>query len=191
MDGKEAIINRIISEAEEKADGIKKDADLYADEKKRQAESWVKSYIEAQTEGIRKSSCETIDRRKIVAELEVKKNDLKDRRELIDKVFDDVYKKLCALDKKTYLALVEKLIEEYAEEGDAVIISNDGVLGSDDVRSLKTFSDKKLKLSDKLGDFKGGVKLTGKFCDKDVSFRSLVADLKEKYVTDVSKILFN
>lgn len=190
MDGKEAIIEKIITEATQKAELLVSEANAYYNQKMSEAEEWGKTHIMEESAKADRDAIAIIERRKIVASIEGKKILLAKKRQLINTVFDNVYKSLCSMNKRDYLALVEKLLETYADEGDKVLLSTDGVIGIADVERLKVFIEKKLKIIDKRSTFIGGVKLVGEKCDKDISFKALVDSIKEENESVVSKMLF-
>ena len=191
MDGKDAIIDKIVKDAESKAEELILGAKEFAEEKKKAAEFWAKEYVKTQSDITRRDASDIVERRKIVAQLETKKITLKYKRALVDEAFDSVYEKLCSLGKKEYVAIVEKLLCENAETGDTVVLSGDGKIGAHELEKMPVFSEKKLSMSDKAGDFTGGVKLIGKTCDKDLSFKSVLEEAKENYTSPVAAILFS
>ena len=190
MEGTKAIINRIIEDANKKAKVILAEATNDANEKISEANAWADEYKNAQTKAINKEAEDIVTRRMTVAELDVRKISLGKKQELVSKVFDSVLEKLINCDKKTYLSLVEKLLNENAEEEDGVVLSNDGVLSETDVIKLDVFNKKKLSVIKERGDFKGGVMLVGKVCDKNLSFEGLISEKKDYYVSQIAETLF-
>lgn len=190
MDGKEAIIKRIKTDAEKKAREIIDSAEKTADERKADAENWAKDYLATQEKVLKRDVDDVMSRRITVADLDVRKIILDAKQQVIKGVLDAVYEKLCALDKADYLKLVERLIEENAETGDEIVLSCDKVLTADDVKNLKVYAEKKLSVSKSFGDFKGGVYLIGKTCDKSLTFKSLIDEDRETLITKVANLLF-
>lgn len=190
MEGKEAIINRIIKDAENKADEILQTANAYSQEKKARAEEWSVNYANEQAQALTKDVKDLLDRRKIVANLEAKKITLAAKRKYMTSVNERALEKLCSLDKDTYIKFVEKLLGENAEYGDEIILSSDGVINSSDIKSLEIFAQKNLSINNKYGDFKGGIKLVGAKCDKDLSFNTLIQNVSEGLAAEIAEILF-
>ena len=190
MDGKQAIICKILDDANEKAQSIISNANKNVDEKITDAEEFAKEYSTAQLSIAKKEAGEIIERRLIVADLDARKDLLSKKQQVISKVFDLAYEKLCSIDKKTYLDFVEKLIIEVAEDGDQVLLSKDGVLSSSDIESLKVFKDKKLVAKKEKGDFIGGVILFGKNADKNLTFKAILLENRDILASKVSQILF-
>lgn len=188
--GKDAILKRIKSDAEKKARGLIDNAEKTAAERKSDAEEWAKEYVSTQKKVLENDSKEIVRRRLTVADLDVRKIILAAKQQVIGDVLESVYDGLCSLKKADYIKLVEGCIEKSADEGDEVVLSSDGILSSDDVKNLKVFKDKKLSVASKVGDFKGGVYLVGKVCDKDLSFKAIIENEKEEFVSEISERLF-
>ena len=190
MNGKDAIIKKISEDASEKCAEIEKNAKGRIDLLISEAEEWAKDYSDAQEEILRKNAAEIVKRRLTVSELEVKKILLNAKQTLIGEVFLLAEEKLCSLPEDKYFGLLEKLLEEYAEDGDAVILPDDGRITFDKLKKLKVFGDKHLKAGVKRGEFKGGIKLTNEYCDKDLSFKSLINNKKDELSATVAETLF-
>lgn len=189
MDGTKAIINKILDDARIEQNEILDNARAICDNKIAEANEFSVEYEKAQTEILEKEISAIISGKVLNAELDVKKAILQGKRNLIDEVFDGVKAKLSKLDKKTYCDFVNKLIAENADLSDEIILSCDNVLKDSDI-SESVIKDKKLKISSKRGDFKGGVYLIGNTSDKDLTFDAIVENRKEELVSIASKILF-
>ena len=190
MEGKEAIIAKILADAEKKAQDILHAAETYAVYVKEQAETWAKNYSAEQEKGLKSETEEIVARRKIVAELDVKKVLLKAKQDVIDRIYDNAEKKLCKMDKKTYLSVVLAKIEEFADISDEVVLSMDGVLSEKDISDSEVFRRKKLSVSKTIGKFYGGVMLLGKVSDKNLTFHEMILAEKEKNAPKIAKKLF-
>ncbi len=189
MEGTEAIIQKIILDAENKAEDCLKTAKTSADNKIKEAESWAEQYLKAQRELLEKEKEEMLSRKMINAKLEIKKAELKSKQEVVSESFLKAYGVLCAMPKPKYLSFVKSLIENNADIGDKIVLSKDGVLKDSDFDSefLKV---KSLSIKKEKGDFIGGVILEGKCSDKDLTFNSIVEDKKDTLIKKVAEILF-
>ncbi|MFR6055867.1 MAG: hypothetical protein ACLUHK_04655, partial [Eubacteriales bacterium] len=87
MDGKEAIIERIIGDAEKKADALLREAENGAKESAREAEEWIGEYLSAQRKLLKEECENVVSRRKTVAELDCRKVLLNAKQEVISEVF--------------------------------------------------------------------------------------------------------
>lgn len=190
MDGKEAIIKRIKSDAEKKAKSIVDSAEKASDERIADAKAWAKEYETAQEKILTRDAEEIVKRRLTVADLDVRKITLNAKQNAISEVLDKTYALLCSLKKPDYLKFVEEKINEAADDGDEIVLSSDGVISVEDVKKLAVFTAKKLSVAKASGDFKGGVYLVGKICDKDLTFKSIIENGKDEFISEISEELF-
>lgn len=193
MDGQQKIIDKILSDATHDAgemlsEALKKAEALVA---AKQAEA-VAEY-DLSVEEARKAGEEVVRRRLTVADLEVKKLLLSAKKQAVDEAFEESLKKLLALPKEEYAALVESMIASAADDGDVVVISeNDkNVLTKAVFDKISAKIGKKLTLSDTFGNFRGGVMLLGKGVDKNLTFESELALLRDEVEPEVAKIMFS
>ena len=190
MQGKEAIIAKIISDAENKAGETIHDAEVYAVSVKEQAEDWSKNYSKEQEKLLKNETSDIVERRKIVAELDVRKTILKAKQKILDDVYANAERKLCKIDKNAYLKMILEKIEEFADIGDEIVLSKDGVLNEKDLEGSAVFKSKKLSIAKIQGKFIGGVMLIGKTSDKDLTFHEIISAEKEKTAHELAKKLF-
>lgn len=191
MDSKEAIIGTIMSEAEEKAAKITQKGNEDADKLISDAKAFAEELNNKLKSEYASDEAETLRRRKTVAALDAKKLVLKAKQEVLSEVFLRAYDKLCTLQKSDYLALVDKLLVLSAEDGDEVVLSDDGVITDGDIKTLGVYKERNLTVSPEKGDFKGGVKLIGKICDKDLSFRQVLDEKKDSLSAKIAEELFS
>ncbi len=190
MDGKQAILNKILDDAKASASEILKTATDKAEQTIGTAKKFAEEYTETQKKILQRETREIVERKVTVAELDVRKNILKAKQDLIEDVFAIALDKLCSLGKTYYSRLVFKLLDENAEENDVIVLSSDGVMTRADFISNDTVKSLSLKISKTAGDFKGGIKLIGKYSDKDLTFKTLISDLKEQKTSEVASLLF-
>ena len=188
---KEAIVEKIISDAHLRADAIIGEANAKADEVISAAAEECKAYLyyfKAETD---KMVFDVEARSKTVAELDAKKLALAAKTKVLDVVYERTLDNLRNLDKDTYSELIFAMLQN-AKDGDVVTISK----REKDIvttESLAQFAKEKgisLTLSDKLGDFDGGVILSENGVDKNFTFEIEVALLKEQTEANVAKEIF-
>ena len=185
---KEAIIDKILSDARLKADAIIGEAKNNADEIIADTAEACKGYIYNSKADTDKAVLDLEARAKTVAELDARKLQLSAKAQILDRIFARTLDKLKNLDKERYTALVFAMLQN-AEDGDEVVISQ----REKDIvtkESLAQFAKEKgisLTLSDKLGDFDGGVILSENGVDKNFTFEIEVALLKEQTEANVAK----
>lgn len=193
MDGQQKIIDKILSDAKHDAGEMLSEALKKAEALVAAKQSEADAEYDLSVEEARKAGEEVVRRRLTVADLEVKKLLLSAKKQAVDKAFEESLKKLLALPKEEYTALVGSMIASAADDGDVVVISeNDkNVLTKAVFDKISAKIGKKLTLSDTFGNFKGGVMLLGKGVDKNLTFESELALLRDEVEPEVAKIMFS
>jgi hypothetical protein len=87
------------------------------------------------------------------------------------------------------LKLSERLLKEYAEEGDELYFAENFAFATE-VKLLPVVQEKKLTFSSERLAIDGGVKLIGKRADKDLSFGALLASDRETYQAELALEIF-
>lgn len=193
MDGQQKIIDKILSDAKHDAGEMLSEALKKAEALVAAKQAEADAEYDLSVEEARKAGEEVVRRRLTVADLEVKKLLLSAKKQAVDEVFEESLKKLLALPKEEYTALVGSMIASAADDGDVVVISeNDkNVLTKAVFDKISAKIGKKLTLSDTFGNFKGGVMLLGKGVDKNLTFESELALLRDEVEPEVAKIMFS
>lgn len=193
MDGQQKIIDKILSDATHDAGEMLSEALKKAEALVAAKQSEADAEYDLSVEEARKAGEEVVRRRLTVADLEVKKLLLSAKKQAVDEAFEESLKKLLALPKEEYTALVGSMIASAADDGDVVVISeNDkNVLTKAVFDKISAKIGKKLTLSDTFGNFKGGVMLLGKGVDKNLTFESELALLRDEVEPEVAKIMFS
>lgn len=183
--GAEAVIEKIMLKAAAEAEGILAEGKAAAD--KAAAESAAEA-AERKEKILADGKAEAeavLYREKLKAELDARKNTLAEKRKLIDRVFDEVKEKLVSLPDSEKAAIYDKLVASFGMQG------NIKAYASDD---MKSFCVSRAAAWNAV--YEGSVPGTGKIllcgdiCDADLSVDSIVDDLRDKYETEVSSILF-
>ena len=193
MDGQQKIIDKIWSDDTHDAGEMLSEALKKAEALVAAKQSEADAEYDLSVEEARKAGEEVVRRRLTVADLEVKKLLLSAKKQAVDEAFEESLKKLLALPKEEYTALVGSMIASAADDGDVVVISeNDkNVLTKAVFDKISAKIGKKLTLSDTFGNFKGGVMLLGKGVDKNLTFESELALLRDEVEPEVAKIMFS
>ena len=191
MNNKEAIIQKIIDDANTVVNANIAEANDTAGQILARAQRQVDRFIESNSGRTDKLYQEALERSQVVANLDVKKLLQGKKKEIIDMAFDEALDAIKA-DKKTYLALIEGMILSCCEDGDEVVIAmeDDKVITKKLIADLAKKSKKSLKKSDEFGDFKGGVILSGKNYDKNLTLELELSLIKEKIESNIDSILF-
>ncbi len=121
------------------------------------------------------------------AELDGRKETLSVRRRILDEAFSAAAKELNALTGPRREAILLRLLQQEAAEGDAVLpAKQDRAL----IEKLLPQVPVKLTLSDEDAAFEGGFLLLGGSYEKDCSLNALMAELRLKEETNAARILF-
>ena len=188
---KEAIIDKILSDANLKGDAIIGEANEKADEIISLAAKQCKDYLYKSKTEIDRLTLEIDERSRSVAELDARKLLLAAKTQVLDSVYAKTLEKLRNLDKEQYSALIFSMLEN-AKDGDVVTVSE----REKDIvtkESLAAFAKKKgisLTLADKFGDFDGGVVISENGVDNNFTLEVEVALLREQTETKIAKEIF-
>lgn len=188
---KEAIIDKILSDANLKGDAIIGEANEKADEIISLAAKQCKDYLYKSKTEIDRLTLEIDERSRSVAELDARKLLLAAKTQVLDSVYAKTLEKLRNLDKEQYSALIFSMLEN-AKDGDVVTVSE----REKDIvtkESLADFAKKKgisLTLADKFGDFDGGVIISENGVDNNFTLEVEVALLREQTETKIAKEIF-
>lgn len=188
---KEAIIDKILSDANLKGDAIIGEANEKANEIISLAANQCKDYLYKSKTEIDRLTLEIDERSRSVAELDARKLLLAAKAQVLDSVYAKTLEKLRNLDKEQYSALIFSMLEN-AKDGDVVTVSE----REKDIvtkESLADFAKKKgisLTLADKFGDFDGGVIISENGVDNNFTFEVEVALLREQTETKIAKEIF-
>ena len=178
----ESIVEKIRSDGRAEAENLltfgRKKADEIENGAKESAEK-----LRRETEADVQKRAESIaERYAAAARLEVKKIRLAARKRAVEAVYEKAKQRLQKLSEEETLRLFNRLLCTYAEEGDKVIFA-DNFAYEKSVKLLPVFAEKKLSVisaAQKSVKIDGGMYLTGKIADKDLSFDALLkADMEE------------
>ncbi len=187
--GKEEIINRIIADAEREADEILRAASSRADEIVEAAKNRALTEL-AETENEVSARAKRIyDGKAAAARLDSAKILLAEKRRVIDEIYSRALEKLKKLSERDALKLMNRLIEENAEEGDEIVFSENFPYAAQ-VEKLAVVKERKLKVSSKRVPLSGGCLLRGKSSDKDLSYSALLNADMEEHQADIAAQLF-
>ena len=187
--GKEEIVARILSDAEAEAAEIIRNAEKRAQEitdaaKARAAEEMAETKAEAGERAKRIS-----EGKAAAARLESAKILLAEKRRVLDEIYSRALKELLALNEKDSLKLIERLLDENAEEGDIIVPAKNFAYASG-VEKLSVVKARGLTLSSERAEISGGLLLRGKKSDKDLSYSALLNADKEEYQAEIAAQLF-
>lgn len=187
---KEAIVEKILSDAGIRAESFVSEQKEKADDILAEAAEQCKSYIytfQAETD---KMVSDIESRAKTVAELDARKIMLAKKTELLDRVFNRAVEKLVELDRETARRLLLGMLGA-AEDGDVITLGKrqQGCLDKEDIERLAAKKGISLALSDEPGNFDGMI-LSGNGVDKNLTYGVEIALLRESIETEIAKEIF-
>lgn len=187
MSGTTSLAEKILLDVQAKIDKINADTEKSVEEILQKAQTEIEAEqlkLDAQCT----ADGEEINRRRLsVANLDAKKYQLSQKQLLVEKAYATAAEKLHE-DGRKYLKLIGKLITRYAETGETVTICE-----GDKKRITKAYLDgfgKKLTLNSQYGDFSGGIILSSKGYDKNLTLEVVLRQIREESENEVIEILF-
>lgn len=188
---KDAIIKKIISDAELKSQEIVSEATKNSEAKISAAKKKAEDILNKAKNDSVTLKHDILVRQKTVADLDKRKVLLNAKQEVIDEVFSEALKELVSLKKEEYLDIITRLIKQYSEDGDEIIKGKgDKHITNEYVENLSKELKKKLSLSKEEGNFNGGIMLSQKGCDKNLTFEALLRLSRDENEYKVAEILF-
>lgn len=187
--GKQDIIARILSDAETEADELlaqaKKDAEEIRAEAVRRAEA-----LKAETEAeIAVRAKRISEGRAAAARLDSAKILLAEKRRVLDEIYTRSLKSLLALNEHDTLSLYEKLLSDYAEEGETVVFAEHFPYAAKAMQ-FAIVDARGLKIAKERAPIAGGFLLKGETCDKDISFEALLSADREEHQAAIAARIF-
>jgi vacuolar-type H+-ATPase subunit E/Vma4 len=189
---KEALLEKILSDAQKTADSILADAENAAAARLGALTDELDAYRAGRREIAAQKAKDIYDSRLVVANLEARKTALQYKQALMNRVYNDVLQALCGMKDKGYTDFFFRLLAKNAENGDVLVI-NEADKKRITAAALQDFCKKKgitVALSPVHGAFKGGFILQNNLYDKNLTFETLVANLREETETDMTAQLF-
>lgn len=187
---KEAILERIISDAQAAADATVAEAEGRAAEIIAEAEARAARDRQGTSAIIAERSKAIADGKAAAARLDAAKVMLAAKRGVIDAVYARALEKLKALPQKDAVRLAEGLLLSYAEDGDELVFATNFAYKAQ-VLKLAVVAEKNLINSGKTADIDGGFILIGKNSDKDLSYGALLALDREERQAEIAAKLFS
>lgn len=185
---KEAIIERILSDADAECEEILRLAREQAEARIAEANAQAEEELAETEREAAERAARIADGKAATARLDSAKILLSEKRRVLDEIYARALEELGRAEPSEKRALVARLLQTYAEEGDEVVLAE----GEDEeaVRRLPVFSARSLTLAPERAAIGGGVILRGKRCDQDLSFAALLKADAEAYQAELAAKLF-
>ena len=186
---KQDIVERILSDANAAAEKTIAAAQNRADAILAQANAYAEALrVETQVQAA-EYDADVKEKRKAAARLESAKVLLAEKRKVLDYVYAEALMRLKTLSKEDALALFERLLIAYADEGDVMVFAP-GFAYQSEVAAFPVVKQKKLQMANETAEIEGGFLLRGARSDKDLSFEALIALDKEQYLSSIAAEIF-
>ncbi len=191
MQGKQKIIDDVLSSAKATAAGMISDAEAEA---KAAAEALAAELEKKRSDAAKAADASARDLysgRMKLGELEAGKIMLGAKRKCVRAVYDRVRELVLGMKDADYLALMQKLVIENCSDGDEIVAAAaDGKrVTAAWVKKVASAAGKKLTLAKERGDFDGGVILRNSKYDRDLTLDELIAELEERTEAETVKAL--
>ncbi len=181
------LIDRITADARETAAKVLADAEASCNSIRETAEAEIARRAEQSEKERTEQTKAVIDGFKTRAELDGKKEALRDKRALLDDVFAETYRKMLDLPFEKREKLFLSILKAEAKENDVVAPAKaDREAIARAIRQLPF----RVQISDRDADAEAGFILYGGSYEKDCSMKSILRELRDAEETNVAKILF-
>lgn len=187
--GKEELVARILSDAEEESRAIIKEAEEKAEKVLSAASARAEELKNAAKKETDEACAAIRDGRQAAARLDAQKILLAEKRRVLDTVYERALASLVALDRAETLALTERLLEEYAQPGDEIVFARNYPC-AEEAANLPVVKERGLKIYPVRAELSGGFVLRGEISDTDLSYSALLSEDRERNQAELAAKLF-
>lgn len=192
------ILEKIGNSAEQKVQAIQQEGRLKRQEVIAKAESQAQEIRERILKETSQKAEQERRQASVSAELEHRKEVLKERRSLMEDCFQSALEELLRLPTEEYRALIQKMLLKLVVEGDERILISPGDDKRIDSKFLDGVNDElrkagkkgQLQLEGTSPSLRGGFVLRTEDAEMDCSFGSLLDQLKDELQAEAAGILF-
>lgn len=187
----ENIINRIIGDAEKKAQSFIDSQQEKADEITIEADKKIEAYRNKGEDKASNTAKSMNDVADVIVELEISKIELHKKRELIDKIFELALEKILKLPKAEYKKIILKNLDDL-RDGDVIILSEKekGILLKKDVDEIAKKKGIKVSLSTEYNNNIAGIIIDRKSTVLDFNIETELENLKKEMESEILKGLY-
>ncbi len=192
MDGKDLIIESINASSEKFATALVRSANEEKEEKLEQIKQEQQVKMQKAIEKAHSDAELIVSRKLSVAQLEASKIELLAKQKLIDSVYQSAKTRILNMTDNVYRDFVFSYIKEYAENGDIVIVAkrDEKRITEQHIDDLASSLNIVLSYSCDTHDGMGGVILSNKKYDKNLTLESILSSVRQETESKVIKILF-
>lgn len=187
----ENIINRIIGDAEKKAQSFIDSQQEKADEITIEADKKIEAYRNKGEDKASNTAKSMNDVADVIVELEISKIELHKKRELIDKIFELALEKILKLPKAEYKKIILKSLDDL-RDGDVIILSEKekGILLKKDIDEIAKKKGIKVSLSSEYNNNIAGIIIDRKSTVLDFNIETELENLKKEMESEILKGLY-
>ncbi len=187
----ENIINRIIGDAEKKAQSFIDSQQEKADEITIEADKKIEAYRNKGEDKASNTAKSMNDVADVIVELEISKIELHKKRELIDKIFELALEKILKLPKAEYKKIILKNLDDL-RDGDVIILSEKekGILLKKDIDEIAKKKGIKVSLSSEYNNNIAGIIIDRKSTVLDFNIETELENLKKEMESEILKGLY-
>lgn len=193
MDGKDAIIQKILNDAKAQAEAVTAEANAYAKKIIDEVAVLNKSAISTAQKQAEVSGSEYIARRMTVCELDIKKQRLAVKKDMLDDVFAQAALKVRSIKPEQYKKVITGMLNVSAADGDIITVAKDDakIIDKNFIADYAKSKGIKLTLDKELGNFSGGFILHSQGVDKNLTFEVEIKALREELEAEIAQLLFD
>ena len=187
----ENIINRIIGDAEKKAQSFIDSQQEKADEITIEADKKIEAYRNKGEDKASNTAKSMNDVADVIVELEISKIELHKKRELLDKIFELALEKILKLPKAEYKKIILKNLDDL-RDGDVIILSEKekGILLKKDIDEIAKKKGIKVSLSSEYNNNIAGIIIDRKSTVLDFNIETELENLKKEMESEILKGLY-
>ncbi len=187
----ENIINRIIGDAEKKAQSFIDSQQEKADEITIEADKKIEAYRNKGEDKASNTAKSMNDVADVIVELETSKIELHKKRELIDKIFELALEKILKLPKAEYKKIILKNLDDL-RDGDVIILSEKekGILLKKDIDEIAKKKGIKVSLSSECNNNIAGIIIDRKSTVLNFNIETELENLKKEMESEILKGLY-
>ena len=187
----ENIINRIIGDAEKKAQSFIDSQQEKADEITIEADKKIEAYRNKGEDKASNTAKSMNDVADVIVELEISKIELHKKRELIGKIFELALEKILKLPKAEYKKIILKNLDDL-RDGDVIILSEKekGILLKKDIDEIAKKKGIKVSLSSECNNNIAGIIIDRKSTVLNFNIETELENLKKEMESEILKGLY-
>lgn len=186
QNGKDKIIERIISDNQAKCQKVIEEANISAQNILSEANAQIESDALRLKNRLAEEKEQSLKLAISAAELDAKKYTLASKQDILSSAFLAAEKQIRSLSANDYLELIKKLLKKYSQKGEMLLISKE----DKSVITESVVAPFGLKLAETAENFDGGFILAGKGYEKNITLAVIMQELRFENEIEVARILF-